>query len=270
MSEINEYNIFERMAAITAELERVSKSAEVGFGKNRYKAVLEADILDAIKPLEEKYRVYSYPVAREPMVCDVLEQESTGMDENGNPIRNTKNQFVYRLRTTYRFVNMDNPDQYIDMTSFGDGIDNGDKAPGKAMTYSDKYALMKAYKIVTGDDPDKDASPDYSKAQFQSRVQPQTQRNTAQSPAQPRGGAKTPTASNDAPQQEKPATARTEGTAAAQWTENMPIPEAGGKTLIQIRDTDGVDAVRTLCRSTKDPALKAFVISFMTAAPGQP
>ena len=29
-----------------------------------------------------------------------------------------------------------------------------DKAPGKAMTYADKYALLKAYKIQTGDDPD--------------------------------------------------------------------------------------------------------------------
>ena len=28
------------------------------------------------------------------------------------------------------------------------------------MTYADKYALMKAYKIMTGDDPDQDKSPD--------------------------------------------------------------------------------------------------------------
>ena len=40
------------------------------------------------------------------------------------------------------------------------GLDTGDKAPGKAMTYADKYALMKAYKLSTGDDPDKDASPE--------------------------------------------------------------------------------------------------------------
>lgn len=28
------------------------------------------------------------------------------------------------------------------------------------MTYGDKYALMKAYKIITGDDPDQTGSPD--------------------------------------------------------------------------------------------------------------
>ena len=42
--------------------------------------------------------------------------------------------------------------------TFGDGVDTQDKAPGKAMTYGDKYALLKAYKIVTGDDPDQNAS----------------------------------------------------------------------------------------------------------------
>ena len=34
------------------------------------------------------------------------------------------------------------------------------KHHGKAMTYADKYALMKAYKIMTGDDPDQNKSPD--------------------------------------------------------------------------------------------------------------
>ncbi len=36
------------------------------------------------------------------------------------------------------------------------------------MTYADKYALLKAYKIVTGDDPDQKHSPDiaeYNKAE---------------------------------------------------------------------------------------------------------
>ena len=59
---------------------------------------------------------------------------------------------------TVRFVNVDKPEEYIDITTYGDGVDSQDKAPGKAMTYGDKYALLKAYKIITGDDPDQTAS----------------------------------------------------------------------------------------------------------------
>jgi hypothetical protein len=63
-----------------------------------------------------------------------------------------------RIETTYRFVNVDKPDEFIEIVSFAEGIDSQDKGSGKAMTYADKYALMKAYKISTGDDPDQEAS----------------------------------------------------------------------------------------------------------------
>ena len=69
------------------------------------------------------------------------------------------NTLFMRIKTIYRFVNIDNPDEYVETIVYGDGLDTGDKAPGKAMTYADKYALMKAYKLSTGDDSDKDPSP---------------------------------------------------------------------------------------------------------------
>jgi hypothetical protein len=65
-----------------------------------------------------------------------------------------------RINTIYKFVNTEKPEEYIEIESFGDGVDPQDKAPGKAMTYSDKYALLKAYKIETGEDPDQTASQD--------------------------------------------------------------------------------------------------------------
>ena len=55
-------------------------------------------------------------------------------------------------------MNIEKPDEYIETTTFAEGIDTQDKGSGKAMTYADKYALMKAYKISTGEDPDQTAS----------------------------------------------------------------------------------------------------------------
>ena len=76
-------------------------------------------------------------------------------------------QLYLRVKTTYRFVCTDDPSSFIDIVSYGDGVDTQDKAPGKAMTYSDKYALMKAYKIQTGDDPDQYASEEQGKVTTQ-------------------------------------------------------------------------------------------------------
>lgn len=143
-------NIFQRMSAVTAELQTVAKNLTVSTGKNNtYKAVSERDIIDAVKPIEGKHGIYSYPYDRQVIESQILESEFNG---------NKKTTFFSRIKTTYRFVNVDKPDEYIDMVTFAEGIDAQDKGSGKAMTYADKYALMKAYKISTGDDPDQNAS----------------------------------------------------------------------------------------------------------------
>lgn len=150
--EIKKLNIYEKLSMITEEIGVVEKGLKVQVNKtSSYKAVSERDVLDAVKPIEKKYRVYSYPVKRAIIDRDTLVSEN----EYG-----TKNTLFMRIETTYRFINIDNPSEYTETTVYGDGLDTGDKAPGKAMTYADKYALMKAYKLSTGDDPDKEASPE--------------------------------------------------------------------------------------------------------------
>lgn len=142
-------NIYKKMSAITAELTAVAKNLNVGIGQSAYKAVGEADVLAAVKPLEEKHGVYSYPYSRKIVDSDLV----TTTTEYKGKVTEKTNRYL-RIETVYRFVNIDNPEEYIDITTYGDGIDSQDKAVGKAMTYSDKYALLKAYKIITGEDPD--------------------------------------------------------------------------------------------------------------------
>lgn len=143
-------NIYEKMSAITADITAVAKNLNVGWGQSSYKAVGEADVLAAVKPIEEKFGVYSYPVSRQVIDTSVM----TSIDAKGKE----KKQLFMRVETIYRFVNVEKPEEFIDITTYGDGVDSQDKAPGKAMTYADKYALMKAYKIITGDDPDQNYS----------------------------------------------------------------------------------------------------------------
>lgn len=143
-------NIYEKMAEITAAINTVAKNLQVDTGKGKgYKAVSEADVLAAVKPIEKQFGVYSYPYDRE-----IVE---SGELVNQTQYGERKSLFL-RVKTVYRFVNTEKTDEYIDIVTYGDGVDSQDKAPGKAMTYGDKYALLKAYKIQTGDDPDQNAS----------------------------------------------------------------------------------------------------------------
>ena len=157
---MSEMNLYQKMEAITSELQTVGKNLEVTTGKSSYKAVSERDILDAVKPVENKYGVYSYPVSREVLESNMLENVKEYTDKGGNTTVTKSTTFMSRIKTTYRFVNVDNPDEFIETVTFAEGIDSQDKGSGKAMTYADKYALMKAYKISTGEDPDQNGSND--------------------------------------------------------------------------------------------------------------
>lgn len=148
-------NIYQKMLAATSDIQTVAKNLNVEITKGKaYKAVGELDILNAVKPVEEKHGIYSYPYSRKIVETQVLERETN---------YGVRKELFMRIETVYRFVNIENPDEYIDVTSYADGIDSGDKATGKAMTYCDKYALMKAYKISTGEDPDQEASGELKK-----------------------------------------------------------------------------------------------------------
>jgi hypothetical protein len=154
-ADVKSMNIFQRMLAIQSEIPVVAKNLNVetgGYGRS-YRAVSERDVKDAIKPLECKYGVYSFPIKKELIDQSFLEQTT----KNG-----TKKSFYSRERITYRFVNVDKPEEFIEIDGYGDGIDTSDKATGKADTYASKYCLMSAYKVSTGDDPDKDASQEYN------------------------------------------------------------------------------------------------------------
>lgn len=162
IEEIKKMNIYEKLSNITFELPIVNKALSITMTRDRnYRAVSEADIMAAVTPLEHKYRIFSYPIAHDIVKDEIATVTKTFKDTKRNTenIQETSNVFL-RIKSTYRFVNIDQKDEYIDVIAYGDGIDSQDKAPGKAVTYADKYAIMKGYKIQTGEDPDKYPSGD--------------------------------------------------------------------------------------------------------------
>ena len=63
-----------------------------------------------------------------------------------------------QMSLVIRFVNIDNPGDFIDVPSYGFGIDSQDKGVGKAFSYAVKYGLLKTFGLETGDDPENDQS----------------------------------------------------------------------------------------------------------------
>lgn len=148
--ETKQPNIYEKIQLVSGEIKNIEKNMTVGKGDYAYKAVQDIDVTLEVKQAEAKYRLVSIPIRQELVKSEIVRVVKDG---GGEAI-----QYMDIVKMTLRIVNLDNTSEFVDVESFGRGLDPGDKGFGKASTYARKYALLNAYKIATGEDPDEKKS----------------------------------------------------------------------------------------------------------------
>lgn len=124
-------NLHQRIAAAMQKVTYIQKEKKQGM---RYSIVSHDAVTAKVRPALLEEGVIYYPV--------MLTHGQTGNRTDAHIV--------------VRFVNIDDPNDRIDVPSFGYGIDDQDKGPGKAMSYAVKYALLKTLGLESGDDPDED------------------------------------------------------------------------------------------------------------------
>lgn len=147
---MSELNLYQRIQAVSNDIKNIEKNMTVGKGSYAYKAVQDIDVVLEVKEAEAKHGLVSLPVKQELVKSEIVKTQKTDGGESTN--------YVDIVKMTLRIINLDKPEEFIDIESFGRGLDPGDKGFGKASTYARKYALLNAYKIATGEDPEKDKS----------------------------------------------------------------------------------------------------------------
>ena len=129
-------NIYEKIAAIMQDVQYLAKDDHVKFGQTSYKALSEEKVTSIMRAELMKYKLVVFPI----------EQSAS---RSGN---------ISHVDVKYRMVNVENPEEYIEVASAGDGADTQDKGSGKAMTYAFKYMWLRTFALPTGEDPDKISS----------------------------------------------------------------------------------------------------------------
>ena len=82
------------------------------------------------------------------------------------------------LTMSFTWVNADNPEETIECPWYGQGLDSGEKGVGKAMTYAEKYFMLKFFNIATDkDDPDAFQEKNSMPAQPEPPKQPKKTKN---------------------------------------------------------------------------------------------
>lgn len=129
-------NLWQRMAAAQKQVSYVQKEKKA---QMQYSIVSHDAVTAKVRPVLVENGILYYPV-------------QITHSQNGNRTE---------VALTVRFVNVDKPEEFLDVPSLGYGVDSQDKGPGKAISYAVKYALLKALGLETGDDPDFDQNAEH-------------------------------------------------------------------------------------------------------------
>lgn len=137
-------NILQRINRVMQHVTYVQKDASVG----NYRAVSHDQVVSVARQHLVEHGIVIYPFQR-----------------SGNVIENRGKQIFYEGVYEITFVNMDDPNDYVSVDIHAHALDNGDKAPGKAVTYATKAAILKVLCLETGEN-------DESRAEMREQAQP--------------------------------------------------------------------------------------------------
>jgi hypothetical protein len=129
-------------------VEYVQKDATVSTGGGTYKAVSHDMVLAVLR----KEMVSHGIVVRVEQVTGAI---IVPMDKDKG-----MKQHLYSGDYGVHFHNMDKPEDYLTVMVNSHAADNQDKAPGKAMSYAVKYAMLKTFGLETGEN-DEGRFPDF-------------------------------------------------------------------------------------------------------------
>lgn len=138
--------IFQRLNEVRRRATYIQKRPKRGGMK--FPAVAHADLIRKVRLLFIEYGILWFPVE-----IEVLHRERLTVPRADGGERTV---FWTQYRFVFRFQNVDDAEDFIDIPAVADGMDDSDKGAGKASTYADKTALIRALNLETGEDPDFD------------------------------------------------------------------------------------------------------------------
>ena len=140
-------NIFQKLVEVRKAVPYLKKENS-GY---QFNYVSSSQVLGNLKQRMDELGVLLMPkVVGKKVTIDTYEKT----DAKGN-VKRTVDYFT-ELDMTFTWINADSPEQTIECPWYGQGIDTaGEKGVGKALTYAEKYFMLKFFNIPTDkDDPD--------------------------------------------------------------------------------------------------------------------
>lgn len=134
-------NIYQRINAVMCEVGYLKKDQQIVGGGANYKAVTRDSVVKALRD-----NIVHHGIVVE--TSQISGEWTVLRDVNATPAPIKMG--LYKGFYQVSFVNIDDPKDRAIIQVEAHATDNGDKAPGKAMTYGEKTALLKQFLMETG------------------------------------------------------------------------------------------------------------------------
>lgn len=140
-------NIYQKLIEVRKVVPYLKKESQ-GY---QYNYIGSSQVLAAVRLKLDELGLLLIPRV---ISTNVTQETVESTDRNGNPKKTTT--YFTELAMTMTWVNAENPEEQIEIPWYAQGIDTaGEKGVGKALTYAEKYFLLKQFNIATDkDDPD--------------------------------------------------------------------------------------------------------------------
>jgi hypothetical protein len=136
-------NIHQRLAAIRRTVEYVQKERTPG--SRAQTSITHETVMDKVQSAMDRFGVTCIPVKTQ-----VLDHQRIELMTRNGPIGT----FWSLNHYTYRWTNIDDPRDHLDVEITAECLDSQDWGQGKGSTYSAKFAVLRSLNLRYGDDPD--------------------------------------------------------------------------------------------------------------------
>ncbi|MDG4944717.1 ERF family protein [Staphylococcus agnetis] len=138
-------NLYQKIADVKANIDGFTKDTK----SYNYSYVSGSQVLHRIRNKMIEHRLLLVPSTTQENYKQI---EVTRFNKKaGREV--TVSEFVVEMQLTYTWINADKPDEQMEVTFYSVGQqDDVSKAQGTALTYSERYFLMKFFNIPTDED----------------------------------------------------------------------------------------------------------------------
>lgn len=138
-------NLYEKLVEVRKSCKYLKKDNQ----GHQYQYVSSSQTLGTLREAMDKMGLILAPKVINHDVKETVEKKIF----NGN--EKTSRSYFTELEMEFVWINAEKPEEQLVVPFYAQGVDNAEKGVGKALTYGEKYFLLKFFNIATDkDDPD--------------------------------------------------------------------------------------------------------------------